>query len=342
MLDIATEVLVIAVLVSISFMVTAYELALFSSNRLRLLSMRESGVRGSGTALRLLKTYRSTVNTIILINILANTGVSVLLTEIMISVYGEDLGSLMALVVGTIIIVFFGESIPKILGLEYRERLAVRLSPLMYIVVKIFRPAADLLAELSSRIVSRLARGLEVSERDFLSEKEIRIMLRLAQKRGVISRAERRLIENIMRFMDKKAEDVMIPRRDLVMVSIDDPVERVYDLLEKCGHSRYPVYEGNENNIVGMIHVKDLLIRGRKGPVALRDILRPIIRVYNDTSLIDVFREMKRSRIHMAAVFDYNNNLLGAVTLEDLLEEVFGEIYDEYDLVTRSPGAHKR
>ncbi|MEM0043396.1 MAG: hemolysin family protein [Sulfolobales archaeon] len=320
---------VIGALIILSFIVTAYELSLFSSDRIRLTMLRERGFKGASLALRLRRKPHETINAIIIVNILANTGIAVLLTHIFTSAYGESLGSLLALVIGTILIVLVGESIPKTLGVIYRESMVSILSPFMYIMIRFFTPVARILSLISSKIISPLERRVKKS-REEISEEELRTMLRIAEKEGVISRYERFLMNNIMNFMDKKVEEIMIPVKNLVMISLEDDINKILDLLKAYGHSRYPVYRDNPNNVIGIIHVKDLLMKGFDKEI--REIIRPITRIYHDTRLYDALRIMRRYRTHMLIVVDYNNNILGAVTLEDLIEEIFGEIYDEYDV----------
>mgnify|MGYP001772633617 CR=1 FL=1 len=332
------EIIVIVILLGVSFVITSYELALFSSNRIRLINLERRGVRGAKYARRLLKNYSITINTIILINIMANTAISVLLAEIFVRSYGEELGSVLAIVVGTIIIVLLGESVPKTLGLEHRESISTKLSPVMYFVAKIFSPLTKTLMSISNYIIKMIHGATRPYYRDStydtdrVSEDEVIIFLRLAEKSGSLARDERILMEKIMRFMDKKVREVMIPIKDLVMINSSDDINNIMDVLKKYRHSRYPVYEDSINNVIGYLHIKDLIIRENSGKeIDLKGLLRPIHRVYEDARLHEVLRLMRKTRSHIMLVVDYNSNVLGAVTLEDLLEEIFGEIYDEYD-----------
>jgi len=329
------EILVAGILITLSFTVTMFELALFSSDKIRLISMRERGVKGSLSALHLLTTPDATVNTIILLNTLANTGFSVMITEIMIYLYGPDLGSILALVIGTIVIMIFGESIPKTIGIRYSERIAVKLAPVFHKIIRSIMPLLRAVSSISSVIAESLGEKFYDKDQESFSEREVKIFLKLAQKKGVISRIERRLIEKIMRFMDLKAVDIMIPRKDLVMISVNEDINRIYELLKKYGHSRYPVYQDDVNNVIGMLHVKDLLIKNVEKTSDIKDLLRPIIKVDPETKAHDLLRIMRREGTHMAVIVDHNNNLLGAVTLEDLVEEIFGEIKDEYDIINK-------
>jgi len=330
------EVIAISILLFISFVVTAFELALFSSSKVRLIYLERKGFRGVRYANKLLKKQTSTINTIIFINVVTNTATSVILAEIFVRNFGDELGGLLAVVVGTILILIFGEAIPKTFGLEYREAVSIKLSPIMYMITRFVEPISNILFSVSGGFVRLLSRALsprekEISRRDYVSEEEVKIFLRLAEKSGSLSRDERVLIERLMSFMDKRVEDAMIPKKDLVLVSISDKLDNVIELLSKYGHSRYPVYEGEIDNIVGFIHVKDLLSKRENKGEGLKEFVRPIYKIYGDTKLYEALKIMRKTRTHMLIVVDYNNNLLGAVTLEDIMEEIFGEIYDEFD-----------
>ncbi|MEZ0290231.1 MAG: hemolysin family protein [Sulfolobales archaeon] len=329
------ELIVISILLFLSFLVTLFEISLFSSDRIRLILLKEKRVFGVSTAIKLLRRSHETINSIIVINILANTGIAILLTHVFTTLYGEQLGDLLALVVGTLLIVLIGESIPKTLGVTYRESIASRLATIMYPLIKIFTPIASSLAYISSKIVSPLSVRVKRSV-EGINEDELRIILKIAEKSGAISRDERILINRIMMFMDRRVEDIMIPIKDLVLISLHDNIEKIVEYVRVYGHSRYPVFDKDINNIIGFVHVKDLIVKRCDTSMSIRDLLRPIGRVYNDVKLLEALRIMRKTRSHMLIVTDYNNNVLGAVTLEDLIEEIFGEIYDEYDLFPSS------
>ncbi len=330
------EVITILILLFISFIVTAFELALFSSSKVRLIYLERKGFVGARYANKLLRKQTSTINTIIFINVVANTAISVILAEVFVRNFGDELGGLLAVAVGTVLILIFGEAIPKTFGLEYREAVSVRLSPVMYVLTRFVEPISNILFSISGGFTKLLSNALspgekEISRRDYVSEEEVKIFLRLAEKSGSLSRDERVLIERLMSFMDKRVEDAMIPRKDLVLVNISEKLDNVVELVSKYGHSRYPVYEGEINNVVGFIHVKDLLTKRRSEGEDLKELVRPIYKIYRDTRLYEALKIMRKTKTHILIVVDYNNNLLGAVTLEDLIEEIFGEIYDEFD-----------
>jgi CBS domain containing-hemolysin-like protein len=232
----------------------------------------------------------------------------------------------------TLILVLFGELVPKNLALKKAEAfslLSARFIKFLYLVAY---PLVKPLAIISGWIASLLG-GEKDEQMGTITEEEIQILLEEGSKEGNIEEEEKEMIASIFDFTDTTAREIMVPRIDVVGVEADDSVEKVLDIVSRTGYSRLPVYRESMDNIIGIVHAKDAIRRFKEGKRTLpaKRIARPAYFVPESKKIDELLKEMQRNKTQMAIVVDEYGGTAGIVTLEDILEEIVGEIEDEYD-----------
>lgn len=244
------------------------------------------------------------------------------------------LNTIMVIVI-TIILSYFslvlGELVPKRLGMKKTEKVARATVGVVSAVAAVFRPLIWFLSK-STNAVLRLLGIDPKAEEEEVSEDEIRMMVDLGEEQGAIESAEKELIENIFEFNNTTAEDVMIHRTHMVMVWIEDTHEDIISTIQESGMSRFPVYEEDADDIIGILSTREYLLNAQLShPKPLRELLRPAYFVPESVRTDVLFRDMQSKKVHMSIVVDEYGGTSGLVTLEDLLEEIVGNIYDEFD-----------
>lgn len=228
-------------------------------------------------------------------------------------------------------VVVFGELVPKSLALRFAEPVALRVVSPLQIFAAIFRYPVKLLTFASNIFLAPFKDSTSFSE-SRISEEEFKLMLEEGTKTGVIDKTEHELIESIFEFTDTTAKEVMIPRPDVVALSIDTPREKIVKIVLEEGYSRMPVYKGTIDTIIGVVYTKDLLgLLEYRDLIVLQDVIRPAYFIPETKKISQLMRELQQQKLHMAVVVDEFGGPEGIVTMEDILEEIVGEIHDEYD-----------
>ncbi len=229
--------------------------------------------------------------------------------------------------------VIIGETVPRSIAITYSERVALMvIVPLMLFDRLFLLPI--LLVNLATRSILKLF-GIQMQRlAPIVSEEELRVLVEAGEEQGVIEEQEKEMIQSIFEFTDTIAREVMTPRVDMKTVPLNASIQEVIELIRKTGHSRIPVYEGNVDNIVGIVHAKDLLplCESPNARVSIVEVMRPAFFVPESKRVVELLQEMRRQRTHMAILQDEYGGTSGLVTLEDLMEEIVGEIQDEYDV----------
>src|SRR3989449_2216817 len=249
-------------------------------------------------------------------------------------------GSTVAVSVVTFLHVVFGEQAPKTWAITYPERTSRWIAAALILFSWVTRPVTDALNWSSRRVVRLLGVKGTTSELDRIhSPEEIRMLVEQSQKRGSLDADDARLLQGVFEFSEKAARDVMTPRTQIVALPVQLTFEEAADQVSLAGRSRYPVYRESLDDIVGTVHAKDILAGVRSGTSeTLETILRPAVFVPGTREVEDVLADMRRQKIHLAIVLDEFGGTAGLVTMEDLLEEIVGQIYDEYDRPEPRPG----
>ncbi len=230
------------------------------------------------------------------------------------------------------VILSLGRLVPEAVAAANPERWALRLVGLVSVLETLFHPFVRFSVWLSNRLAAVLG-GVPFTGISLITEEEIRTLVDAGEEEGVIEEEEKEMIYSIFELGETLAREVMVPRIDIVAIDVNTSLEEAVEIVVQAGHSRIPVYERTIDSIVGVLYAKDLLthLRGCRTPPSLREILRPAYFVPETKRVDDLLREMQRNRVHMAIVVDEYGGTAGLVTVEDILEEIVGEIQDEYD-----------
>jgi CBS domain containing-hemolysin-like protein len=321
----------VVVLFLFSIVLAMAEMAFARMNRIRALALEEEGRKGAARLARLLEHPERTINSLLLLVLVSQLTTASLLGILLERQFGA-MGVLIGLVLQIVLFFVIGEAAPKTYAIQHTDRTALALSPFLWAVTN-FAPL---------RIVSRslitaanvLLPGKGIKDGPFVTEDDLRAMADVAADEEVIEREERKLIHSIFEFGDMVVREAMLPRPDMVAIEADATVEEAVERAIEAGFSRIPAYEGSTDNIVGLVYLKDLVGRARAGggKEPLRSSLRPAVFVPEQKRVAELLREMQSKQFHMAIVVDEHGGTAGLVTMEDLLEEIVGDIVDEYDV----------
>lgn len=325
---------VIAGIISIIFLIilsaffSSSELAIISINRAVIREKARKGDRRAQLLDKLLQNPDTVVSAIVIGNNLVNVLASILAGAISTQVFGS-IGLGIATAVMTLLLLVFGEITPKSVGIR-NEKFALRVARPVYVITRLFGPFSIGLSSLSRFLAKNVFGKKEINPP--VTEEEIMAMMRLGEEEGTIKKDERELVNEVFEFDETKVDEVRIPKREIVYLDEKDTVQDLIDKSIETGFSRFPVCKnGNINKIVGMVHIKDTLNVNDKN-MPIKKIMRDILKVGPGMKADDVLREMQRRKVHIAVVKDRRNKVKGIVTMEDLIEEIFGEIVDEHDI----------
>ena len=326
------ELLVIVISLVLAALAASAETSLTSISRVRLRQLVEQKVPQAIIIERLHSNPNGYLSTILIVNTVAIIVASSAATLLALNLYHERVADWVVSVLLSLVVLVFCEITPKTLSLQRAERVALRMARLVAAVTWVMRPIVYVLSALS-RFLLRMIGGKAQVRGPFVTEEELKLLVSVGEEEGVIEEEEREMIHGIFEMGDMRVREVMVPRTDLVAIEAGQPVEKAVDLVTKHGHTRIPLYEGNLDHIVGVLYAKDLLraiVRG--DPKTLREIARKPFFTPESNKVQDVLRDLRKNRVHMAIVVDEYGGTAGAVTIEDILEEIVGPIQDEYDV----------
>lgn len=317
-----------AVLLLLSAFFSSGEISILSANRLRLRQMAEEGDPRARRILRFIDRPSEFFSLIQIGNNTVNVAMGTVATSLAYAYGGELLFVFNAVAVALIIL--FGEVIPKSLAAKKPEPFAIFLGPALRVAYFLLFPAIAVLSLVSSAAI-RLLGGQVTDQGPFVTEEEIQILLHMGERSGAVDKQEKEMIQGVFEFGDTLVREVMVPRIDMVCLPVNAPLQRATDLILKTGHSRIPLFEDRVDRIVGILYAKDLLQHWGHDELSLREICRPAFFVPETKRVSELFTELKKRKVHIAIVLDEYGGVAGLVTVEDLLEEIVGEIQDEYD-----------
>jgi CBS domain containing-hemolysin-like protein len=320
-----------ALLLLLAFLWAA-ETALFAANRLKLRAQRDKGHRRARLALDLFQRPAQLLSTVLISNNIVNTALVVVATTSAVAVLGSERGPLAAFVFATFALIVV-EIVSKSVAAHHADRVALVAARPVHWVSVALSPIVRILSFLTN-LISRPFGGHVERDAPMVTSEEIQTLVRMGEEQGVLEKDERDMIHSIFEFGDTIVREVMVPRIDMVCIEADEPVEAVLAVIRTQGHSRIPVYDDTVDHIVGLVHVKDLLSGFRQGTLSgrVRDYVRRAHFVPETKRLDELFRDMRRRKVHMAIAVDEYGGTAGLVTIEDLLEEIVGPIQDEYDV----------
>jgi len=321
--------ILLGILLAFSAFFAACEAAFFSLNPAQLAIIKETRGRGGQLINFLLEKPRELLITIYIGNELVNIAISALVTSIALKLFG-DIGLAIAIGVGTFLILMFGEIVPKSLSLNFAEKFALFAARPLNLFYRLVFPIQKRFTRLAEIIMSGIG-ILPKSKDNRISDEEFTSMVELGKDEGVIDAEESELIHNVMEFGEKTVGDVMTPKIDMFVLNANDTMEEILPKILENFYSRVPVYDEKEENIIGILLTKTL-IRHRhqpKGKFNLKNIVKPLISVPESRKIKDMLQDFKKLKRHMAIVLDEFGSVSGLVTLEDILEELVGEIDSE-------------
>jgi putative hemolysin len=312
--------------VSIFFSVS--ETALTSISRIKLIGMLENNVKGADKVEKVIKNKQKLLSTILLGNNVANILATVVTTSLAINNNKSVAVSTVGL---TIVILLFAEMIPKIYASQYSEKTSLQVASIISICIYILTPVVSVFNLITSSIIKIF--GVKIDElTPFITEDELKSIVNASNEEGVLEDDEKDMINNVFGFGDYQAKDVMIPRTDVVFISYKATYEEVKNLFKENYFSRIPVYKDNVDEVIGVVHLKDFMFADKiENEFKIEQIIREPLFTYEFKSTKELFHLMKNSSISMAVIIDEYGGTAGIVTLEDLIEEIVGEINDEYD-----------
>jgi len=320
---------ILVVLIWSSAFFSAMETAMMSLGRLRVRHLVEENVKGSRLVEQLLTSPGKLLGTILIGNNLVNIAATALGTVLATEYFGEALGLVVATVGMTLVILIFGEITPKTYGLHHSQRISLTWAPSLRIIYILFSPLAGLMETLSRGLLYLVGAPVTQNAPTF-SEEELRTLVTVGQEEGILQIEEKDMITSIIEFGDTLVKNIMTPRTEIVRISLRVEFDDLLSVVRRNGYSRVPIYDKGIDDIVGILYVKDL-IGVSKDTFELINFLRPPYFVPEFKKVSELLAEFKRKKIHMAIVVDEYGGTAGLITFEDLVEEILGEIADEYD-----------
>ena len=323
------QLITILVLIFLSAFFSSAETALTTCNRIKMRTLAENGDARAKRVLRITDDSGKMLSAILVGNNIVNLTASSLTTSLATRVWGSVAVGI-ATGVLTLVVLIFGEISPKTLATIYADKIALFYSGVISLLMKILTPAIFIVNKMAMGFLFLLRVDPNKAE-NAMTEDELRTIVDVSHEEGVIEKEERQMINNVFDFGDAQAKDVMVPRIDMTFANIDNTYEELLSIFQEDHFTRLPVYEGSTDNVVGIINMKDLLLYENREAFSIRDILRKPYYTYEHKSTSELMLQMRKSSINIVIVLDEYGATAGLITLEDLLEEIVGEIRDEYD-----------
>ena len=324
-----TQLIILLILLLLSGFFSSAETALTTVNKIRLRYLAEEGNKRAATTLKITENSGKMLSAILIGNNIVNLSASSLTTSLAYNLGGPAVA--IASVVLTVLILLFGEITPKTLASIHSEKLALLYAPVIDIFMKVMTPVIFVINSLSN-LVMLILRIDPNAKMNTMTENELRTIVDVSHEDGVIESEEKEMIYNVFDLGDAKAKDVMVPRVNVTFADIDSSYAELIALFREDKFTRLPVYEGSKDNVVGTINMKDLLLfDNNQKDFHVKDILREAYFTYEYKNISELLVEMRTASFNIAIVLDEYGETAGLITLEDILEEIVGEIHDEYD-----------
>lgn len=338
------QLLAIIILLCLSAFFSSAETALTTVNRIRIRTLAENGDRQAVTLTKVIEDQGKMLSAILIGNNIVNLSASSLATTFTIHVFDNKAVGI-ATGILTLVILVFGEITPKTLSTIYSEKIALKYAGVVYALMYVLTPVIFVVNKLSLGFLT-LLRIDPNKKQDSITEDELRTIVEVSHEEGVIESEEKKMITNVFDFGDSLAKDIMVPRIDMVFVDVDMTYDELLELYKEERFTRMPVYEDTTDNVIGIINMKDLLLLEDKDSFSVRDYLRQPLYTYEFKKTSELMVEMRQTFNNIVIVLDEYGATAGLITLEDMLEEIVGEIRDEYDedeeesLIELAPGEY--
>ena len=325
-----TLIIALVFLVACSAFFSASETAFSSLNQIRLKSRAEDGDASAARVLAMAEKYDKLLSTILIGNNIVNIAAASIGTILFTRALGAERGATMSTIVLTIVVLIFGEVTPKSLAKEMPETVATAVSPMLNLLMVLFTP----LTWLFSQWKRLLGHFVHSTEEDTITEGDLMTMVSEAENDGELTDRESELIRSAIEFDDVEVEEILTPRVDVVAVEDNTSLDEVAQTFAESGYSRLPVYHDTIDNIIGVVHEKDFYLARLKKETSLEELVKPTLYTTGSTQISQLLRTLREQHHHLAVVVDEYGGTEGIITLEDILEELVGEIWDEHDEAT--------
>ena len=323
------QLCILVVLIFFSAFFSSAETALTTLSLVKVRTMvEENPAKRVLTLQKVLDKKSKLISAILIGNNIVNISASSLTTSLVIRVFGNAAVGI-ATGILTLLILLFGEIVPKTWAMYNNEKLALIYSPIIYALMQILTPVIFIVDIISGALLRLL--HIDPNKKTTMTESELKTYVDVSHEDGVIEQEEKKLIYNVFDFSDSVAKDIMIPRIDMTTIDVEASYQELLNLFQESMYTRIPVYEGESDNIIGIINVKDFLLVPDKNEFKIRDIMREAYYTYEFKKTADLLLEMRNITTNVALVLNEYGATVGMITLEDLLEEIVGEIRDEYD-----------
>lgn len=321
------QLVVLIVLVFLSGFFSSAETALSTVNRVRLRTLEEEGSKSAARVNKILDNYSKMLSTILIGNNIVNLSASALATTLAMRI---NLAVGIATGILTVVVLLCGEIIPKTWAMLYSEKLSLLYGGIIYALMQLLTPVIFLVDKMANAVL-RLLHIDPNKKTSTMTENELKTYVDVSHEDGVIESEEREMIYNVFDFSDALAKDIMIPRINMVTVSVDASYEKVLGIFRESMYTRLPVYEDDKDNIIGIINIKDFILTEDEEHFHVKNILRDAHYTYEYKRIADLMYEIREKTTSVTFVLNEYGATVGMITLEDLLEEIVGEIRDEYD-----------
>ena len=325
----AIQLMILILLILLSAFFSSAETAMTTVNKIRILGLVEEGNKRARTLQKIIDNPGKLLSTILIGNNIVNLSASSLATTWTTRVFGSAYIGISTGIL-TLMVLLFGEITPKTMATIYSEKISLLYAPVIYFLMRVLTPVIFVVNKLSTGVLL-LLRIDSNDKQNQITEQELRTFVDVSHEEGVIEKEERQMIYNVVDFGDSQAKDVMVPRIDVAFVDVTCTYDELLAIFRENGYTRYPVYENTTDTIIGIINMKDILLLDSTSAFSIRTILREPYFTYEHKSTADLLLEMKKYAFNLAVVLDEYGSTAGIITLEDLLEEIVGEIRDEYD-----------
>ena len=331
----AIRLIILVVLIMLSAFFSSAETALTTVNKIRMRKLSDEGNERAKTVLKITENSGKMLSAILIGNNVVNLSASSIATTLAIDMLGSK-GAGIATGIVTLLILVFGEISPKTIATIHAVPISMAYANVIYWLMKLLTPVIFAVNQIAMFFL-KILRVDPNTDQNKLTEEELRTIVDVSHETGVIETEEKDMINNLFDFGDAEAKEVMVPRIDMTFADINNTYEELIELFRKDKFTRLPVYEDSTDNVIGIINMKDLLLYDDKETFHIRDILREPYYTYEHKNTAELFMEMRKSSISLAIVLDEYGATAGLITLEDLLEEIVGEIRDEYDTDEEDP-----
>lgn len=325
------QIIGLVILIAGSAFFSASETALMSLSKIRMRHMQEEGVKNADLVASLIESPNKLLNAILVGNNVVNIAATSISTALLTRKFGAN-GVAAATAIMTVAILIFGEITPKSVAANNSEKIALIVSVPIRIIITILSPIVWIFSMIT-KVIFRLI-GIKQDEKDvFITEEELKTMVNVSHEEGVLEMEEREIINNVFEFGDMQAKDAMIQRMDMVTVEVDDTYEDIIEVFKEEKLSRLPVYEDSVDDIIGIINIKDIVFISdeEKENFDIKQYMREPFFTYEFKKITQLLEDMKKAKTQIAIVLDEYGGTSGLLTVEDLVEEIVGDIEDEYD-----------